>query len=142
MGYRMDTPKGRVQHRHDTAGRDDALQFGLAIGVPNSKLQRWFNEWASKGTSPSPDNTAPPPQPNKAPVATPTTREAIVAPVRRLPKRHKHANLPRVFLNGSPHLRGVILCRGEQQSEVKWDNGNVDIVGNDWYTLIEEKELT
>lgn len=38
----------------------------------------------------------------------------------------------RVRLRKWPELLGTVLTRGPEQSEVKWDNGNVTIVINEW----------
>jgi hypothetical protein len=57
---------------------------------------------------------------------------------RREPKRRVQATRPNfttqrgnVRLVGT-ELRGIMLVRGPQQSEVKWLNGNVNIVVNEW----------
>lgn len=112
--YQPGSKRGSVHQVYDQEGEAAARAKAEALGIPDSKIKRWLRMWSGK-------EEAPP--------------DALDPIVRSRPRGGKN----RVQLIGAKHVvGGTIITHGEEQSEVKWDNGNRVIVANTWLAPLEE----
>jgi hypothetical protein len=110
-----DSKRGQVKARYASGGEEAAALLGAELGVKESRLKRWFRLWSGAAKAPTKDDTD-------------------IAALRRRPVR---PGPDRVYLTWKdPCHGGTVVKRGPEQSEVKWDNGNVIVVSNDWITPI------
>ena len=97
--YRLDTPKGRVQHAFDHNGSEVARRLADELGV-SAKFTRWQKEWAET-TSPAP---------------------AVSARVRIAGKDYQPARGDRVARQSDKDQEpGTVAEAGLEQSMVRWD---------------------
>lgn len=70
----------------------------------------------------------------------PTTKKGNGAMVKRYIPRAEHniRDGARVILFNDPTKKGVVLRAGPEQSELKFPNGNVVVVCNDWFTVVDD----
>jgi hypothetical protein len=99
-------------------GEEAALKFGAEIGMQPARIKRLIRVFTGQ-----------------APIKQkPSTVEVTVEPVRF--GRFK----PQVYLFGDKTLVARYVAKGPEQSEVKFPNGNVQTVDNDWLTPFETEE--
>jgi hypothetical protein len=96
----MDTPKGQVQFAHDQHGVSAARNKAKELGV-EKKIERWLNEWQSKG-GPAP----------KGDGATVVKAKAKPSDGRRRVRELGHRK----------SRKGTVIEEGPQVSVVQWDD--------------------
>lgn len=119
MPEKPDSKRGRVRTHFREHGEEAALAFGQEQGIKPARLKRWFKMWADKP-------------------ATPARGEP---PIKVKAGSKVYAGKARIYLFDDTDKQGTLIDQGPQQSVIRWDNGNEQIVANDWFSpLPPEKD--
>ncbi len=104
--YRPGSRVDQVYNYYLLHGPDKAAEFGKTLDLADGTLRGWIRMWTKAGAEPK--------------------IKGIVTPVE---------SGGGAYLFGDPTIQCKVLNKGSEQSEVKFPNGNVRFVSNDWLTI-------
>lgn len=127
-------PGSRKRQVYDAlvkSGRPAAIKLAKKLELSEGTAKSWFGAWARQAQAE--EHNAPPTRAKKAGKSAP----AAMRPDARPRKDGKR----RVYLISDPAGNyGTVISAGSEQSEVRWDNGNVNTVINSWVADVPAAE--
>lgn len=116
--------KRKVYEALIKGGPDAAMKAASKLDLKEGTVRSWFGAWTRQAES----------EQATAPVPKPKGRKGAPAPVEPVIDRHPRKDGKRrvYLLSTGTHAQGTVMQEGLEQSIVRWDNGNEDIVINKW----------
>ena len=119
-GHKAGSRKGKVHADFDENGLNSAVEYGTSLGLAEGTIRSWCKAWEKGGSPPVKservrltESQSPPLQPGRA----------------------------KVFDTRTPEQGyGIIVNRGVEVSEVRWDNGDREYVTNDFLKAQPQRE--
>jgi hypothetical protein len=113
-GHRSGSRKAVIRRTLDERGEEAAIAQGAELKLAPATVRGWIATW-KRGGAPTKSDEAP-------------TRPRASAKV--------DPNATRICLKGEPDMKGRLITQGDEQSVVRWDNGNENVVVNEWIEKI------
>jgi hypothetical protein len=117
---RPESPKGQTFIAFEVGGVSGARKKGNELHIPESKVERWLNEWSGSAV----------------PTRTRADNEIEVVKDDGVTLR----NGARVcYVKDDPNFQGTLIAVGPEQCEVRWDNGVRQAEITSWLRRVEKK---